>query len=722
MAQAFFRKAREFIHSSDTLLSENLKDNLLDSGFDLNTETATSWDESIVWLKEGLSKVATRHPEAFEWSIVMEYVIPVLRKRIDIIILTQTRVVVIEFKGGNSASAKQALTQAKEYVGNLQDFHEETRGRRPIAIALGNFAPELKAPDLETGAIANRQTFPAVLDAVLQSRDDESPIDHKAWIASRYAPVPSIIDAASLIFDGHTIEDLKESKAGDANIRKTQEAVLAAAQEAKLNHKKKLVIITGVPGAGKTLAGLNARLAIEKAGVIESKNEHAAFLSGNRPLVTILQEVIKRNYRNKQESEGLRGEKKVKAKAAVSQIIGHMHEYIEDTFEGEHAPSARILIFDEAQRAWDEAKMQKWQQKKRNKSRIPAKDWKSEPETVLRLMDRHNDWAMVVILAGTGQEIHKGEAGMQGWGEAARALPHWEVMAPMVAVEGRPNVANSSLFKDNLRPANFHECEDLFLKVSARTILAGETDTSKWVDCLLAGKAKQARDCIANGLPVYVTRNLAEARKRLIHLEVATGKQTGLIASSGALRLIAEGVQPPTFAVMQRFKYHRWFLDTAPNTAVAPGSPALETESYHSSRTLESAVSEFEIQGLELRIPLLLWGGDLIFSRAGEPIYRKLSESDCRWNICSDDGVESEEDVEPSIDQPRSNRISNKYRVLLTRFREALVVFIPKGNAHDPTVNPEEFDDVYRHFTNCGAIDLKDTNWPAEDTKARQLT
>lgn len=712
MAKAFVKKAREFIQSSGSLLSEKLKDNLLDSGFDLNTETATSWDESILWLKEALSKIAENHPEASEWSIVMEYVIPVLRKRIDIVILTKNKVLVIEFKGGSSASAKQALTQAKEYVGNLQDFHEETRGRKPIAIALGNFTPNQGAPDLGIGTIANRETFPAVLESILKSEGNEPSLDHHSWVASRYAPIPSIIDAASLIFDGHTIEDLKESKAGDTNIRKTQDAVLAAAKDAKLNRKKKLIIITGVPGAGKTLAGLNARLAIEKADILDKSKEHAAFLSGNRPLVTILQEVIKRNHHKNQGDTTKNGKPKGKTKAAVSQIIGHMHEYIEDTFEGEHAPSARILIFDEAQRAWDEEKMQKWQKKKRTKSRLLAEQWKSEPETVLRLMDRHDDWALVVILAGTGQEIHKGEAGMQGWGEAARALPHWEVMAPRVAIEGRPNVANSSLFKDKLPPAKFQECEDLFLKVSARTILSGETDTSKWVDCLLAGQADQARECIANGLPVFVTRDLTEAKNRLRRLEAATGKQTGLIASSGALRLIAEGVQAPTFAVMQRFKYHRWFLDTAPNSSMAPLSAVLETESYHSSRTLESAVSEFEIQGLELRIPLLLWGGDLIFSSTGEPIYRKLSESDCYWNKCADEVSETEEDQESSNDQPRSNRISNKYRVLLTRFREALVVFIPKGNAKDPTLNPDEFNNVYRHFLNCGAIDLKDTNWP----------
>jgi hypothetical protein len=713
MAHAFISKVSQFIETPREQLTDKLNKVIHDGGFEINIETAKSWDESITWLKESLHDIAQLDAEARDWSIVMEYVIPVIRKRIDILILTKNKILVIEFKSGSSATAKQALNQAKEYVGSLQDFHEESHGRKPVAIALGNFKAGHDLARAENGLIANRETLTAALQTAAACGNTEADLDHLAWIASRYAPIPGIIEFASLIFQGQTVEDLNNSKAGDENIRKTRDAVLKAAKDAKREGKKKLVIITGVPGAGKTLAGLNARLAIQKAGILDKNKEHAAFLSGNRPLVTILQEVIRRDHLKKQATEGETGKKgtKGKTKAAISQIIGHMHEYIEDTYEGGHIPSARILIFDEAQRAWDEEKMQKWQKKKRTASSLKPEDWKSEPETVLRLMSRHEDWALVVILAGTGQEIHKGEAGMQGWGEAAKALPNWEVVAPRIAVEGRPNVANSSLFKDKRTPDNFLECEDLYLKLSTRTILAGETDTSKWADALLAGKSPQAKACIVNGLPIFVTRDLNDARSRLRALEASSNKQIGMIASSGAARLIADGVQPPTFAVMQRFKYHRWFLDTAPNAALAPEGTIAETESYHSSRTLESAVSEFEIQGLELRIPLLLWGGDLIFTESGEPIYRKLSESECRWNTCADDDIEASDD-DSTPDEPRSNRISNKYRVLLTRFREALVVFIPKGDAKDPTLNPKEFDAVYRHFINCGATDLKDTDWP----------
>ena len=164
---------------------------------------------------------------------------------------------------------------------------------------------------------------------------------------------------------------------------------------------------------------------------------------------------------------------------------------------------------------------------------------------------------------------------------------------------------------------------------------------------------------------------------------------------------------------MQRFKYQIWFLDTSPTENYSQLTPIKETESYHSSGTLESAVSEFEIQGLELRIPLLLWGGDLIFKSSGVPVYRKLSESESRWNLCADDYVESDDnEIPPDEDDVRSNRISNKYRVLLTRFREALVVFIPQGDLKDPTRLPGEFDSVYNHFIKCGATDLIETTWP----------
>ena len=712
MAKAFVVKISKFLSTPLDQITKELQSSLFDSGLEINNLTQNSWDECHAWLTESFADLTKRIPETLDWSITMEYVIPVLRKRIDVILLTKNRVIVIEFKGGQSASGKQALEQARSYVSSLQDFHEKSHGRNPIPMALGAFNPSDPDSIVERGIISSRESFTAALERIALCKCDEQEIDPNAWVNSRYSPIPSIVEAAGLIFAGHTIADLKYSKVGDKNITQTQEAVLEAAKDAKRNMLKKLLIITGVPGAGKTLAGLNARLAIQNAGILDAK-EHAAFLSGNRPLVNVLQEVIKRNHAQNQTDPTSKKPKK-KVGAAISQIIGHMHEYIEDAFENEQAPSARILIFDEAQRAWDKEKMQKWQKKKRRKSRLEPEKWSSEPETVLNLMNRHPDWAVVVILVGTGQEIHKGEAGMQGWGEAARTLPNWQVIAPMIAVKGKANVANSSLFKDKTPPESFHESEALYLDVSARTVMAGETDTSKWVDCLLAGNFKQARECIAkDGLPVFVTRDLAEAKRRLRSLESKTGKQVGLIASSGALRMTADGVQPPTFAVMQRFKYQRWFLDSAPNEIFTPQTHVNETESYHSSRTLESAVSEFEIQGLELRIPLLLWGGDLIFQSSGEAVYRKLSESECRWNICADDYVESDDnEIPPGEDDVRSNRISNKYRVLLTRFREALVVFIPSGDLKDPTRLPGEFDSVYNHFIKCGATDLSNTNWP----------
>lgn len=712
MAKAFIKKVGDFIATPAEQISKELQSSLFDSGLEINLLTQNSWEECLTWLYESLGKLTKIRPETANWSITMEYVIPVLRKRIDAILLTHNQIVVIEFKGGESATGRQALEQARGYVSSLQDFHENTHGRNPIPMALGAFKPSYQGDRLEKGVIASRDSFFEVLEKISLCKCEEPTIDPVAWINSRYAPVPSIIEAAGLIFEGHTIKDLKHSKVGDKNITQTQNAVLEAAKDAKLRSIKKLLIITGVPGAGKTLAGLNARLAIQKSGIIDSK-EHAAFLSGNRPLVNVLQEVIKRNHAQNQKGVEA-GKPKKKVGAAISQIIGHMHEYIEDAFENEQAPSARILIFDEAQRAWEVEKMQKWQKKKRRKSRLTPEEWRSEPETVLNLMNRHPDWAVVVILVGTGQEIHKGEAGMQGWGEAARTLTNWQVMAPIIAVKGKANVANSSLFRDKTPPPNFTQNEDLYLDVPARTIISGETDTSRWVDCLLDGKHKLARECIAkDGLPVFVTRDLDEAKRRLRSLASSTGKQVGLIASSGALRLTAEGVQPPTFAVMQRFKYQRWFLDTAPTENYSQLTPINETESYHSSGTLESAVSEFEIQGLELRIPLLLWGGDLIFKSSGVPVFRKLSESESRWNLCADDYVESDDnEIPPDEDDVRSNRISNKYRVLLTRFREALVVFIPQGDLKDPTRLPGEFDSVYNHFIKCGATDLIETTWP----------
>lgn len=218
MAKAFVLTVRQFLSTPVDQVSTELQNSLFDSGLEINNLTQNSWDECLAWLNESLTGLTKRIPETLDWSITMEYVIPVLRKRIDVILLTKNRVIVIEFKGGESATGKQALEQARGYVSSLQDFHEKSHGRNPIPMALGAFNPSDPVSDIECGIISSRETFSKALERIALCKCDEPEIDPNAWVKSRYSPIPSIVEAAGLIFEGHTIADLKYSKVGDKNI------------------------------------------------------------------------------------------------------------------------------------------------------------------------------------------------------------------------------------------------------------------------------------------------------------------------------------------------------------------------------------------------------------------------------------------------------------------------------------------------------------------------
>ena len=663
MSSFYIKNIKTFLEADEKTVLSDLAAGITSLNFELNEETLNSWKDIIAQLRPCLRSIVSKNPEAAEWSILLEYVIPMINQRIDCVLIADDLILVIEFKGGESTSGAQALRQAQEYALNLTDFHEESRHRIIVPLALGSFKTlkPLDTANAGKGAIVTHDQLEETLKSAIKTWGNKATsIDPHRWDKSRYFPVPTIVDAASSIYANHDVKDLANSKSGIENLKETETCIVDAVNEARLSGSKKLIILTGVPGAGKTLAGLNAVQTVQAK--LDASKEQASFLSGNSPLVEVLQEALKRDVRRS-------GKKNTRS---IQSRIRNMHTFVNETYvDTENRPPAeRLVVFDEAQRAWTAAK---------NKKKF-GRDI-SEPDMVLDIMARHQGWAVIIALVGGGQEIHGGEAGLAAWGDAIIKHPDWEVLTSPEALHGGPSVAGSRLFRSEVGiPLKIKESKDLHLAISKRSI---ESEvTAAWVNAALKGEVAKAAELSTKGLSIWVTRDLASARKWLKDLSDGN-RRVGLIASSGADRLRAEGVETPTFTFLGGIDYKRWFLD--------------DREDHRSSNQLEVALSEFEMQGLEIDVSGLLWGCDLIF-KDGKPLPRRLKGT--TWEKISGDG-----DPQAGADD-NSMRTINKYRVLLTRFRKAMVIFVPKGNLEDQTRSPEDFDSIYAHLKSCGLKEL----------------
>ncbi|MFO0365937.1 MAG: DNA/RNA helicase domain-containing protein [Acidobacteriota bacterium] len=661
MSAFYVEPLPQFVRANPDAIMGRLTKGLADAGLGNTKENVHSWVTEIAELQGALAGLFSSLPESSGWHVLLEYVIPVMRKRIDCVLLAGDLVYVIEYKGGQSASALAALRQAQEYALSLLDFHEESRGRTIVPIAIGSFKTKigLKVHLLHEGAAMGPSFLAnAILTVQRAAGNQSAKLNPETWNNSRYFPVPSIIEAASAIYHSHNVEDLSSFRAGKDDLDATESAIVRAVDDAIQRGAKKLLILTGVPGAGKTLAGLNAVHQIVRK--LNLGLDQAAFLSGNGPLVKVLQEALKRSC----------GPHRRGAARAVGSRIGEVHRFIADSYRGSRPPANRLVVFDEAQRAWTAAK----NDKKFNRN-------VSEPEMVLEVMGRHEGWAVVVALVGGGQEIHGGEAGLAAWGDAMQKHLDWELITSPEALVGGASVAGARLFRDGrLEGCKLKQEPRLHLRTSKRSYESKVT--AAWVNAVLEGRKAEAASLANEGLPITITRELSAARTWL-NTHVQSGRRAGLIASSGAARLRAEGVETPTFKFLGGIDYVKWFLEPLGD--------------HRSSNQLEVALSEFEVQGLELDVCALLWGGDLVFPD-GRIEARRLSGT--KWRAVSGLG-----DPQLAADDSKT-RILNKYRVLLTRFRKAMTIHVPKGSAEDETRRPCDFDAVYRYLTDCGVRPL----------------
>jgi hypothetical protein len=626
-------------------------------GFDTNPATTFSWKSEIAQLQKSFRELLQLMPAASQWWVILEYTLPGIGQRIDCVLLAEDLIYVIEYKGGGTATARAALKQAQEYALNLVDFHEESRGRAAIPIALGSFKSfiQLDATSKHQGAAVCSEYLPETIRRSFEVWGGKcTAIDAQSWNASRYFPVPGIIRAASEVYAGHDIRDLAHNRAGANHLQTTQEAITGLVARARDEGLKQLIIVTGVPGAGKTLAGLNVVQSLARE--LNLEKDQASFLSGNKPLVNVLQTALRRSI----------GSRMNGAARSVRSRIREIHRFVKDSDENGRPPADRLIVFDEAQRAWTAAHNLK------NFGRNS-----SEPELVLEIMGRHDGWAVIVALVGGGQEIHTGEAGLAAWGDAIAKHPEWNVIASPEAILGGSSVGGSRLFRHASVAAEQVKQEPaLHLAISRRSYES--VVTAAWVNAVLDGKPAGAQKLSEEGLPIYITRDLGVARAWLT-ANAKGDRRAGLVASSGAARLRADGVEAPAYKFLQGVDYVKWFLEPAGD--------------HRSSNQLEVAMSEFEMQGLEVDFVALLWGGDIVF-RKGMLVARTLRG--VKW--CE---VVGTGDPQASADDPRT-KILNKYRVLLTRFRKAKIIFVPVGAADDPTRSPADFESVYEYLVESG--------------------
>lgn len=623
---------------------------------DISAETtiqqSNTWEIEVEILKDQL--------RGLDGRVIFEYTIPRMGKRVDVVVLHKNIVFLLEFKCGDTECRASTYDQVYDYALDLRNFQKESHDKRLVPIMVSTRAPEVANVIRERDRIiepfsCNAKNIGQVIRMV-SDRYTEPDFDYIAWENSEYLPTPTIVEAAQALYRGHNVHDITRSDAGAENLTVTTAEISRIIEYSKANHRKSICFVTGVPGAGKTLVGLN--LAIQRSDA--QRGEHAVFLSGNYPLVTVLQEAL---ARDKVEQEKQRGNRVSKADAlrSTSAFIQIIHKYRDSFVGNDHIPPERIAIFDEAQRAWTHEMIEKFMRTKKGVAEFRY----SEPEFLISTMDRHRDWAVIVCLVGGGQEINTGEAGLPEWFDSLRrAFPNWDVyITPQLNdVEYRRERA----WQDMIADLNIFEYEKLHLATSVRSFRT--PDLAAFVKAILdvdTERAKELYQRIKDKYPVCMTRDLNTAKK-WVREQCQGTTRYGMLASSGALRLKPEGI-----FVKNEINVANWFLNGK--------------DDVRSSYYLEDVVSEFDIQGLELDFSIVAWDADFRFDGTEWTYYNFVGN---RWQ-----NVAAEE---------RKLYLKNAYRVLLTRARQGMIIFIPEGSDTDATRMREWYDATFNYLCDVG--------------------
>jgi len=607
------------------------------------------------------------HLGSLTGSLFMEFSIPRIGRRIDTVLLIGPIVFAVEFKVGESVFDRSAVDQVWDYALDLKNFHEASHSASivPILIATGtDRSPplELRPDDDKVYRPISAQTanLRKTLDAALRTvRGD--PLDAQHWARAPYHPTPTIIEAARALYAQHSVEAIARYDAGAQNLRVTSRRIEELVDDARARQRKVVCFVTGVPGAGKTLVGLN--VATQRRDV--DQPTHAVFLSGNGPLVAVLREALTRDEVARQRNRGIRV-RKGKVAESVKAFIQNVHHFRDDLLIDAGPPVEHVAIFDEAQRAWNLQQTANFMRRKKHRVGFSQ----SEPEFLVSCMDRHAAWAVIVCLVGGGQEINTGEAGIDSWIDAVHSrFAHWDMHISSRLTDSE-YAAGGVLESVRGRQHTYFD-ESLHLAVSMRSFRA--ENVSAFVKALLEcqnGDAKQAFGQLADRYPIAVSRDLRQAKNWILNRARGT-ERYGLVASSKAQRL-----KPDAIDIRVAVNPVHWFLN--------------EKEDTRSSFYLEDAATEFQVQGLELDWVCVAWDGDMRFAGSGWNYHYFRGDRWCR------------------IANSQNQRyLCNAYRVLLTRARQGMVVYVPPGDSSDPTRSPTFYDSTYHYLTELGIPELR---------------
>lgn len=654
MKRDFFSDSiQSFLNSSTVEILGVLAKN---NEFSLEQTQRQAWEYEIETLKKTLKN--------FNGLIVFEFSIPRMGRRIDVVLVIQSVIFVLEFKVGERNFLPSSIDQVWDYALDLKNFHQTSHTSlvAPVLIAT-------EAEDSHAAITFNRyddnllypvKTNSNSLEEVIKNIvlfSDGTLIDSASWLKGRYSPTPTIIEAAMSLYNNHSVDDISRKDASAINLSETSDFISSVIRMAKAENRKAICFVTGVPGAGKTLVGLDiATKHLDKEGGMAS-----VFLSGNGPLVDILREALTRDKVKREKDIGVKI-RKGDAFREVKMFIQNVHHFRDDCLTDlTQPPFDHVAIFDEAQRAWNKVQTANFMQRKKGVSNFDH----SESEFLISCLNRHQDWAVVVCLVGGGQEINTGEAGIQEWIESInRSFPDWSVyISEKLHDEEYAAGEALKLLEDR---KNVHFENSLHLSVSMRSFRAEHV--SSLVKNMLDLNIEKATDDlnrVRDRYPIVITRDISKA-KNWLKTKARGSERYGIVVSSQAQRL-----KPHAIDVKSPIDPIHWFLDGK--------------EDVRSSYYLEDVATEFHVQGLELDWACVTWDGDFRYSNAGWSTHSFVGS---KWNHIKKD--------------ERKIYLKNAYRVLLTRARQGMVIVVPQGDKEDPTRNPSYYDGTFDYLKEIG--------------------
>lgn len=654
MNRAFYSDTIEnFMKSSEAEILGKLE---LNNPFPSEQTQRNAWLVEIEILKSSLS--------SHSGSIYLEFSIPRMGQRIDTVLLIGAVIFVIEFKVGEKEYASYAIDQVMDYALDLKNFHETSHEQFIVPILIATKAKHsfttisqtLKNDKLLCPIKCNVELFAEIIQNVLLFCDGNY-IEKEYWENGHYHPTPTIIEAARALYFGHSVKEISRNDASAINIGKTSEEIYKIIDFSKNKQRKSICFVTGVPGAGKTLIGLN----IANKFSDEKSDLFSVFLSGNGPLVKILREALTRDKIKRDKEVGIKSKKGVVFRAVKSKIQ-NVHNFRDECLiDLEKPPIEHVALFDEAQRAWTLEQTSNFMKRKKNKPNFNQ----SEPEFLISCLDRHKDWAVVVCLVGGGQEINTGEAGIGEWiSSIHNSFKDWDVYISPRLTDSEYGAGETLKILEGRKNVSFNET--LHLSVSMRSFRAENVSLLvKQVLDINIEEAKATLKKINTKYPIVITRDLCKAKKWL--KEQARGSERyGIVVSSQAERL-----KPESIFVKSPMDPVHWFLD--------------EKDDVRSSYYLEDVATEFDVQGLELDWVCITWDADFRYTKTG---WQHWSFRGNGWQ---------------KINKPeRQIYLKNAYRVLLTRARQGMVIVVPEGNAEDQTRQPRYYDNTFKYLKEIG--------------------